>query len=161
MEEKKEEEKQFEPTYINYETDTYGDYEMISSKFKSERVWTKVIDVDESFANKEVLVRARVHNVRGKGNTCFLVLREQFSTLQACIFKSETTPKEMVKYISATPCESIVDIVGRVVIPEKPIESCTQKVELQIVKFFVVNRSVTQLPIQLQDAARKVIGNEF
>ena len=61
---------------------------MISSKFKSNRVWTKVINVDESLANQEILVRARVHNVRGKGNNCFVVLREQFSTLQAVIFKS-------------------------------------------------------------------------
>jgi hypothetical protein len=65
----------------------------------------------------------------------------------------------MIKYISATPCESIVDIVGKVVVPKDPILRCTQKVELQILKLFVVNRSVTQLPIQLLDASRKVIGN--
>lgn len=61
---------------------------MISSSFKSNRVWTNIINVDESLVNKEILVRARVQNVRGKGNNCFVVLREQFSTLQAVIFKS-------------------------------------------------------------------------
>jgi aspartyl-tRNA synthetase len=65
----------------------------------------------------------------------------------------------MIKYISATPCESIVDITGKIVVPKEPIKKCTQQVELQITKFFVVNRSVPQLPIQLLDASRKVIGN--
>jgi len=75
-----------------------------------------------------VLVRARIHNVRGKGNTCFIVLRENFYTLQACAFKSETISKDMIKYMTAVPNESIVDIVGRVSKPEKAIESCTQQV---------------------------------
>lgn len=65
----------------------------------------------------------------------------------------------MIKYISGTPCESIVDIVGKVTVPETPIKGCTQKVELQIIKYFVVNRSVNKLPIQLEDASRKVVGN--
>lgn len=68
-----------------------------------------------------MIVRARLHNVRGKGNNCFLVLRESFYTLQACAFKSETISKEMLKYMSAVPNESIVDIYGLVVKPEKPI----------------------------------------
>jgi aspartyl-tRNA synthetase len=66
---------------------------------------------------KQILVRARVHNSRGKGNSCFIVLRDSYSTLQACAFKSETVSKEMLKYISNVPNESIVDIVGTVVKP--------------------------------------------
>lgn len=62
---------------------------MINSRFKSDRVWTDVINVDESLAGKEILVRARVDNISGKGNNCFIVLRQQFSTLQAVIFKNE------------------------------------------------------------------------
>ena len=61
---------------------------MINSSYQTERVWTKVININEALADKEVLVRARVHNITGKGNNCFIVLREQFSTLQACIFKN-------------------------------------------------------------------------
>jgi hypothetical protein len=34
----------------------------------------------------------------------------------------------MIKYICAVPNESVVDIVGKVVRPEKAIESCTQQV---------------------------------
>lgn len=63
--------------------------------------------------------------------------------------------------MDGVPAESIVDIVGKVVKPQNPIESCSQQVELQIVKFFVVNRATGRLPLQLLDASRKVVGNEF
>ena len=108
---------------------------------------------------KEVLVRARINNVRAKGNSCFIVLRESFSTLQAIAFKGENTPKEMVKYMGAVPPESVVDIVGLVKKPADPIKGCTQQVELEILKFFVVNRSVGRLPLQIEDASRKVATN--
>ena len=147
--------------YIDWKTDVYGDYPIIKSTFRSERVWTAIKDVDETKDGQEVLVRARINTVRGKGNSCFMVLREGFSTLQACIFKGENTPKEMIKYLQGIPPESIVDITGKVVKPEKPIESCSQQVELQIIKFFVVNRSISRLPLQISDASRKVTHNEF
>lgn len=104
---------------IDWKTDTYGDYPFIKSTFRSERVWTPIKDVSEDYADKEVLVRARIHTVRAKGNSCFIVLREGFATLQACAFKSEATPKEMIKYMGNVPPESIVDMTGKVVKPEK------------------------------------------
>ena len=73
---------------IDWKTDTYGDYPFIKSTFRSDRVWTPIKDVNEDLETKEILVRARIHKVRGKGNNCFVVLREGFATLQACAFKS-------------------------------------------------------------------------
>lgn len=146
---------------IDWQKDIYGDYPFIKSTFRSDRVWTPIKDVAEDKEAQEVLVRARLHAVRGKGNSCFLVLREGFATLQACAFKGEATPKEMIKYMQAVPPESIVDITGKVVKPEKPIESCSQQVELQVLKFFVVNRAASRLPLQILDASRKVTTNEF
>lgn len=67
----------------------------------------------------------------------------------------------MLKYMGAVPPESVVDITGKVVKPEKPIESCTQQVQLQILKFFVVNRAAPRLPLQILDASRKVTHNQF
>jgi aspartyl-tRNA synthetase len=146
---------------IDWKTDTFGDYPFIKSTFRSDRVWTAIKDVNETNEGKEVLVRGRVHNVRAKGNSAFLVLREAFATLQAVAFKSETTSKEMIKYMSSVPVESIVDVLGKVVKPQNPIESCSQQVELQILKFFVVNRATNKLPLQIVDASRKVTTNEF
>lgn len=147
--------------YVDFTKEQFGDYPLIKSTYRSERKWTSLSKVDETLEGLEVLVRARVHHVRGKGNNCFIVLRENFYTLQACAFKSETTPKEMILYMSDVPCESIVDITGKVVKPDKAIQSCTQQVELQITGFYVVNRASNRLPLQLADASRKVEHNEF
>jgi aspartyl-tRNA synthetase len=146
---------------VDYKTEQFGDYPFIQSTFQSGRKWLPLAEVNEKLEGQEVLVRARVHNVRGKGNNCFVVLRENFSTLQACAFKSENISKDMLKYMSGVPNESIIDLAGIVVKPEKAIESCTQQVELQITKFFVVNRAANRLPLQISDASRKVEHNEF
>ena len=62
----------------------------------------------------------------------------------------------MVDYISKVPKESIVELKAKVTIPSKPIESCTQKVELQIQEFWIINKSAPMLPFQLEDASRLV-----
>lgn len=74
--------------FINWETDTFGDYPFIKSTFRSGRVWTAVKDINDTLEGKEVLVRARIHNIRAKGNSAFVVLRESFATVQAVAFKS-------------------------------------------------------------------------
>ncbi len=53
-----------------------------------------------------------MHNIRAKGKSCFIVLRDGFYTLQTLIFKSEEIELEMIKYLSDIPNESVVDIVG-------------------------------------------------
>lgn len=61
--------------YVDYLTEQYGDYPFIQSTFQSGRKWTPLGSVDHTLEGQEVIVRARVHNVRGKGNNCFIVLR--------------------------------------------------------------------------------------
>ena len=118
--------------YVDYTKDQYGDYPFIRSEFRSERKWIPVVEIDQNMAGSTVLVRARIHNSRSKGNNVFIELRENFSTVQACAFKSETISKEMIKYMASVPNESVVDVVGKVSVPDKPIQSCTQQVELHI-----------------------------
>ncbi len=101
--------------YVDFTKEQFGDYPLIKSTYRSECKWTTLNKVDETLEGLEVLVRARLHLVRGKGNNCFIVLRENFYTLQACAFKSEITFKEMIRYMSSVPYESIVDIIGKVV----------------------------------------------
>ena len=66
----------------------------------------------------------------------------------------------MVTFTSKIPKESIIDIKAIVTIPEKPVHTCSQKVELQIKEIWVVNKSVPMLPFQLDDASRKVENQE-
>eukprot|EP00013_Stygamoeba_regulata_P020200 CAMPEP_0177650362 /NCGR_PEP_ID=MMETSP0447-20121125/11900_1 /TAXON_ID=0 /ORGANISM="Stygamoeba regulata, Strain BSH-02190019" /LENGTH=574 /DNA_ID=CAMNT_0019153223 /DNA_START=197 /DNA_END=1921 /DNA_ORIENTATION=+ len=125
-----------------------------SQKPASGLVLTRVEELDLSLVGKEVTVRCRVESRRGKGNLCFLVLRQQYSTAQAVVSKSGTVPKPMVTFCSKISLESIVDVIAQVVAPENPVESVTQSaVELAVKKLFVVSRA-QELPIQVTDCAR-------
>ena len=77
--------------------------------------------------NCQVLLRGRVHTIRGKGKTAFLVLRQRTATVQCVIAVDEqTVSRGMVKYATGISKESIVDIAGTVAVPANPVTSCSQ-----------------------------------
>jgi hypothetical protein len=58
----------------------------------------------------------------------FLFLRENFSTIQVLIALNKESPtisKGFLKFVSKIPCESIVDILAKVVKPPEPIKATT------------------------------------
>ena len=104
-----------------------GDTELVQSAAQTGRVWTDVGQLLPGLAGQTVLVRARMHTVRGKGKSAFLVLRQATATVQAAMFVDDVNvSKGMVKYASAIPRESIVDVEGKLVAAEAPIEACSQ-----------------------------------
>jgi len=140
----------------------YGDYELIQSQEKTDRVWTPVRCIDESMVGKNILVRARLQNSRVKGSIGFLVLREQFADIQAVIaYKEGQVSKKMIKWVGGIPKESIVDVYAEVTKPEQPVQSCSQKVELLVNRIYVVSRSHPLLPFQLEDASRPIKKGEI
>ena len=134
----------------------YGDAPLIQSSERSGKVWTNVKDVDGSKVYQTVILRGRVHNVRAKGKTAFIVLRQQTATLQVVFFVDDVNvSKGMVKFVSNLSKESVVDIQGLVVKPEEPVLSCTQSnVELVASSIFCVSRSEPRLPFEIEDASR-------
>ena len=128
------------------------------SQERTGRVWTHVRDVDETRIGETVTLRGRVHAVRGKGKSAFLVLRQQTTTIQCVFFVDDVNvSKGMVKYVSNLTKESVVDIVGSVLSwPEEgPVLSCTQTdVEMAPTSIRCISRSVPVLPFQIDDAAR-------
>ena len=142
------------------ECKNFGNMEMVQSQERTNKVWVPLAKIDDSYDAKEVLIRGRVHNVRGKGNLAFVIIRQNVDTLQSIAFKSETIPKAMLKFISNVPKESIVDITGKLTKPDKPIESCSVQLELQISTFFVVDRARSALPFQIEDACRPLKEGE-
>ncbi|KRX07450.1 Nucleic acid-binding, OB-fold [Pseudocohnilembus persalinus] len=140
----------------------YGDLPLIQSQSKTDRKWTEIKDINESLEGQTVLVRARLHNIR-KGKFAFLVLRQNYSSIQAIVAANEDyISKTMVKFVGKVPCESIVDITGVITKADVKSEQITQNtVEIQIQTFFVASRSRPVLPFQLDDASRKVHGNEM
>jgi len=94
-----------------------------------------------------------------KGNLAFMVIRDHFYTIQCVASKNELISKHMLKFLQGVPNESIVEITAAVTKPEVAVEACSQKVELQIKTFFVVNRSKSMLPFQISDASALVDKN--
>ena len=87
--------------------------------------FTEVGQLDTSKKDEQVIVRARVHNVRGKGGLAFFVLREQCFTVQAVMANDDKISKHMVAWCSKVPKESIIEVKATVTVPEKPVEGCT------------------------------------
>ena len=61
----------------------YGDTPLVQSAEITGRVWTRLSDLSAAHAGQRVLVRGRVHTLRGKGKSAFVILRQQTATLQA------------------------------------------------------------------------------
>ena len=63
----------------------FGDREIIRSQCDPEDrfklIYTNVKDLNESLKGKDVLIRARISNSRGKGKMAFVVLREGWATV--------------------------------------------------------------------------------
>merc|ERR1719290_930582 len=110
---------------------------------------------------KTVTIRGRLHTSRAKGKQCFFVIRQQQVTVQCLIYVSENVSKQMVKFAAHISKESIVDVEAVVTKVEEKIESCSQQdVELHVKQVWVVSASDPQLPLQIEDAGRRVTDDE-
>ena len=142
--------------------DKYGLWPFIQSATKPEHrfevKFDSVKDLDESYADKEIKIRARLQRSRVKGKGGFIVLREGVYTVQGCMFVADNVvSKQKLNFVNAIHPESIIQIEGKVKKTEKPIESCTQKnVEIDITSIFLVVDATNVLPFQMEDACRKV-----
>ncbi|XP_035787771.1 aspartate--tRNA ligase, cytoplasmic-like [Anopheles albimanus] len=140
----------------DYAAARYGTMKMIQSVEKhAERKFVKVSELVQCQREAEVWVRGRVHTSRCKGKQCFLVLRQQSSTVQCLLAVNETVSKQMVKFSGSIPRESIIDLRARVIPVEQRIESCTeQTLELHVLELFLLSAAKAQLPLQIEDASR-------
>ncbi|XP_047524564.1 aspartate--tRNA ligase, cytoplasmic [Pieris napi] len=136
----------------------YGTYKLIQSDGSYvEREYVDVKDLCEKFAGQNVWVRARLQTSRAKGKQCFAVLRQNSATIQLLISVNDEkrVSKQMVKFTGNISKESIVDVQATVVKTASPIESCTIKgYELFATEIWIVSAAKTQLPLQVEDAAR-------
>merc|ERR1719197_653691 len=125
--------------------DICGNYELIQS---------------DSRENKQFKF---IKDLKKDGDLSFVVLRQQDSTLQGVLSKSDKVPEAMLKFVGSVSNESIVDVGGNLTKPEQSIESVSmQDLELQVETFFVVSSAAPVLPFQLQDAmiAQPIVERE-
>ncbi|KAL0216401.1 hypothetical protein P9112_008585 [Eukaryota sp. TZLM1-RC] len=115
----------------------------------------------EDYLNKSIVFRARVHNVRGKGNAAFLVLRDTVYLVQACAFVSENLPKPLVKSLQKLPRETIIDVTGVVAPVEKEIQTADlKKAEIQIESYTTIVQPDPRLVFTVEDAMHKETEDE-
>eukprot|EP00771_Trimastix_marina_P000065 gnl/Trimastix_PCT/1069.p2 GENE.gnl/Trimastix_PCT/1069~~gnl/Trimastix_PCT/1069.p2 ORF type:complete len:474 (+),score=206.55 gnl/Trimastix_PCT/1069:48-1469(+) len=116
---------------------------------------TPICELNESLKEQRVHIRARIHTSRKKSNKlAFFQLREQCWTIQAVAAESATMTRDQIKAAAALPSESIVEVVGIVNVPPRPVTSCTQSVELSVQQITCLSRAATQSPFVLNDAMR-------
>ena len=141
--------------------EAYGDLEMIQSFTHNKFTFTEIGQLDESQVGKHVRVRARVHTSRAQSNNLiFVTLRKGMSSCQAVAAKSDAVPKEMLKFITQVPKESVVDIEGEITAAKEDIHGCTQKkIEIQVKRFLVISRS-EEMPFVMEDACRRLEEGE-
>ncbi|KAF9596400.1 hypothetical protein IFM89_010664 [Coptis chinensis] len=125
--------------------------------------WTPVGSLNEELNNQEVLIRGRVQATRPVGkNISFIVLRGRMGFTVQCVLTvaDGVVSRQMVKFASGLNKESFVDVVGIVSVPSQPIKGATQQVEVQVRKIYCINKSVSNLPINIEDAARSEVDIE-
>ncbi|KAF2230826.1 aspartyl-tRNA synthetase [Viridothelium virens] len=118
------------------------------------------LHAEEASAEPEarVALRCVVENARVQSaKLAFLVLRQGAESVQAVVAASETLSRQMVKFAGGVPAESVVLVEGVVRRPKEAIKSASVgHLELHVERFFVVSRSESQLPLQVEDAERAI-----
>ncbi|KAL1408373.1 aspartate--tRNA ligase dps1 [Vanrija albida] len=137
----------------------YGKLPLHQSQERLGREWLSFDKLTDADVGKEVVFRARLHNMRPQGaKIVFLQLRQQIETLQGVLVAStkEDDPhqvsKQMLKYAQQIPAESIVVVEG--VIKKAEVKSCTiQNYEVGIYKLHTLVEA-EPLPFTIEDASR-------
>jgi isopentenyl-diphosphate delta-isomerase len=122
----------------------FGEKDLLEIYESGEQVKiTSVSEIDESKIGQNVTIRGRIHKIRAKGGSCFLIVREsggKISTIQCGLFTS-TTSKGMLNYVKRIPNESVIEIKGQVVTPEQEVKSCTQNVEVMVDEVWLLDKA--------------------
>lgn len=142
----------------------YGVLPLNQSAQRPNRKFTRIAKVNDSLDTQDILVRGRIHNSRGTGKQVFVVIRQVIDTIQAIAAFDDNQriiSRQMVKFITNIPKESIIDLEGTIVKSDRYIESCTQHYyEIKIKKLFVVVEIKYRLPITIDDASRPEEEND-
>ncbi|ANB14525.1 aspartate--tRNA ligase DPS1 [Sugiyamaella lignohabitans] len=146
-----------EASEVDYSKEFYGKQPLNQSGEKTGEQRVQISNIDKSWAGKEVIFRARVHNSRMQSSKmCFMSLRQQDAVIQALlVVDSDTISKQMVKWAGSINLESIVVVYGKVEASPEEISSATVKdAEIKITKIFTIAETPAQLPILIEDASR-------
>lgn len=89
---------------------------------------TDVSNLVEEIVGSEVSIRGRVHKNRLVGTKLFVILRESGFTVQ-CVVEETRVGANMIKFVKQLSRESVVELIGVVSHPKKPLTGTTQQVD--------------------------------
>ncbi|KTW30376.1 aspartate-tRNA(Asn) ligase [Pneumocystis carinii B80] len=141
----------------DFSKENYGKKKMNQSLEKLGTEFHSICSLSEIMEGKNITLRARVQVSRLQGNKiCFLLLRQQLSTVQALVSANKNSiSKQMVKWCSLIASESIVVVEGEIKKSPCIIKSSTQQdIEIHVYKIFIESESLNKLPFQIEDANR-------
>eukprot|EP00961_Rhodomonas_salina_P208916 2819242-Rhodomonas_salina.2 len=108
----KAEETSGEPPIVSFEEagqplPMFGDLQIVQSRTNSGRTFQSLHSLQ---AAETSWVRCHVQQIRAKSNAVFMVLRHCGQTAQGVLFKGGSITKDMIKFASGLPRESVVEI---------------------------------------------------
>lgn len=118
------------------------------------RSFSRIKDLNSNLQGEKIWLRGRISESRCKGSLGFVLLRQTFYRLQLVVDANQGSTKALIKWLGCLPIESVIDVYGTVVVPEIPVVSSTQNVEILVEKVFCVSSAISELPFQLKDANR-------
>lgn len=108
----------------------------------------RIVDLNATFADTVIVVCGRVHTLRLKGKLCFIILRDQLTTVQVVAHQPSF---ENFDVCSSLTRESLVQCCARVILAERPITGTSkQNIELQLLELNIISLA-EQTPILLAD----------
>ena len=144
---------------IQFDPEVFGPMPLIESRVHTQAKWDDVADVVGDRDGQEVRIRARIAVSRkASAKLAFIVIRDRLSTIQCVLSEGKGLTRDHIKWVTSLPVESIIDLVGVVVKPAEPVNSCSQKdAEVQVTKTFLVSASQPVLPFRVSDAVDQYV----
>lgn len=125
---------------------------------------TSLREVEGAQEGQEVTVKAQVHNARVQSaKLAFLVLREQFHTIQVVIAEGgdHGISRPMVKWSGGINTESTVRVTGVIKKPKEEVKSTSiSHFELHVESIYIISEAAAILPIQVKDVMKPPPSSE-
>jgi len=141
---------------LDFAREFYGKLPLNQSQSRPGVPRHQISSLSSELDGKTVVIRARVHTLRGQANKVFLKLRQRTDSVQALLSVQEgKVSKPMIKWASGLSDESIVLVEGIVQKSPDEIRGATIKdVELIVTRIHLVSGLESRLPFSIDDASR-------
>lgn len=125
----------------SFSSSNYGD---VTPKSAAGRSWREAVEgkeltdvskLVEEIVGSEVSIRGRVHNHRFFPRKLFVILRESGLEVQ-CVVDKARVGTSMFKFVKQLSRESVVELIGLVSLPKKPLTGTTQQVRTYMLVSF-------------------------